>query len=280
MASDPKTDSQHRDGKAGTGKAAAAGGVRGGIQSLERASAILDAVAQRPQGIGLADLSQAVGLHTSTTFHLVKTLVALDLLTQSPDSKLYRIGGRIFMLAAGALDQNALLDLGTPILEQLSADTGNAAHLAVRSRNEIAVIARTAATGLLQLSGYAGANRPAHATAIGKLLLAAMPEEQFDRLLVDLPLPKFTEKTITDRRTLRQEIEAVRRSGLARDNCELDPDVQCIAVPVRDFAGRCVAAMGISGPAWRMAPDILEEKSQRLQAAAAELSARLGYLTT
>lgn len=277
MANNAKIGSRRSVGKAAPGKASSPDGPRGGIQSLERASAILDAVAHQPQGVGLADLSQAVGLHTSTTFHLVKTLVTLDLLTQSPDSKLYRIGGRVFMLAAGALDQNALLDLGTPILERLSADTGNAAHLAVRSRDEIAVIARTPATGLLQLSGYAGTNRPAHATAIGKLLLAAMPQDELDRQLKDISLPKFTENTITDRRALRREIEAVRRNGLAQDNCELDPDVRCIAIPVRDFAGRCVAAMGISGPAWRMTSDIVDEKAARLRVAATELSQRLGF---
>ena len=86
------------------------------------------------------------------------------------------MGSRIFALAAGALNDNTLLALATPLLERLSAETGDAAHLAVRSRHEIIVIARTAASGLLQLAGHPGATRPAHATAIGKLLLAAMPD--------------------------------------------------------------------------------------------------------
>lgn len=250
---------------------------RGGIQSLERAAAILEAVAQHPDGITLAELSGAVGLHTSTAFHLIKTLVNLGFLAQLPDSKLYRIGGRIFALAAGALDENALLALATPILERLSAGTGEAAHLAIRSKQEIVVIARTAATGLLQLSGRTGATRPAHATAIGKMLLAAMPPDDLEGLLKTLPLPKLTEQTITDRRALRRELDEVRRQGMAYDNCELDDDVRCVAVPVRDFAGRCVGAMGISGPVWRLSPQTMQEKSAQLQRAAARLSAQLGF---
>ena len=250
---------------------------RGGIQSLERAAAILDAVARRPEGIGLAELSAEVGLHTSTAFHLTKTLVNLGFLSQVADSKRYRIGSRLFFLAAGALEENALLSLATPILERLSAETGEAAHLAVRSKQEIVVIARTAASGLLQLSGRTGATRPAHATAIGKMLLAAMAPEDLDRLLTDLPLPALTDKTITDAKALRRELEEVRRQGIAYDDSELDPDVRCVAVPVRDFAGRCVGAIGVSGPVWRMSLQAMQQKSRQLRAAAAELSAQLGF---
>jgi IclR family acetate operon transcriptional repressor len=253
----------------------AATGESGKIQSLMRAAAILDAVVRQPEGITLAQLSAAVGLRNSTAFHLIQTLVNLGFLTQLADRR-YRIGSRLFALAAGALDENTLLSLATPILERLSATTGHASHLAVRCQQEIVVIARMAATGLLQLAGRPGATRPPHATAIGKMLLAAMAPEDFAKLADVLPLPAFTPNTITDRGMLAREIEAVRRAGIAHDRCELDTDVRCIAVPVHDFAGRCVAAMGISGPAWRLSPEAAEEKTGQLRAAAAELSAQLG----
>jgi len=248
----------------------------GKIQSLRRASAILDAVARRPEGIGLSQISVEVGLHSSTAFHLIQTLVSLGFLAQIADSRHYRIGPRLFTLAAGALDETMLLALATPILERLSAETGYASHLAVRSKQDIVVIARTAATGLLQLAGHPGATRPAHATAIGKMLLAAMPPDDLDRLLKTLPLPALTPQTITDAQSLRREIETIRRTGVAHDDCELDRDVRCIAVAVHDFAGRCAAAMGISGPAWRLAPEAVEKLARQLKAAAAELSGQLG----
>jgi IclR family acetate operon transcriptional repressor len=248
----------------------------GKIQSLKRASAILDAVARRPEGIGLSQISAGVGLHSSTAFHLIQTLVSLGFLAQLADSRRYRIGPRLFTLAAGALDETMLLALATPILERLSAETGYASHLAVRSKQDIVVIARTAATGLLQLASHPGATRPAHATAIGKVLLAAMPPDDLDRLLKTLPFPAFTPRTLTGAQALRREIEEVRHTGLAHDNRELDRDVRCIAVSVSDFAGRCAAAMGISGPAWRLVPETVETLAQQLKAAAAELSAQLG----
>lgn len=248
----------------------------GGIQSLERAAAILDVIARNPEGVGLAEISAELGLHTSTAFHLIRTLVNLGFVSQNADDKHYRIGSRLFTLAAGALDESALLALATPILERLSGRTGEAAHLAVRSKDEIVVIARTAASGMLQLSGRTGATRPAHATAIGKMLLAAMAPDDLDRLLKTLHLERFTPGTITDRRALRREIDEVRRRGIAYDDCELDVDVRCIAMPVRDFAGRCVGAMGISGPVWRLSQGAMEEKAEVLRGAVEELSALLG----
>lgn len=248
-----------------------------GIQSLERAAAILEVVARSRDGIGLANLSAQTGLHTSTAFHLIKTLVSLGFLIQLPDNKRYRIGSRIFGLAAGAFDENMLLTLATPLLERLSAETGETAHLAIRSKQDIIVIARTEASGLLQLAGRPGATRPAHATAIGKILLANMPPDEFDRLLVDLPLPRLTAQTLTDPKSLRSQIEEVRHKGIAYDDRELDEDVRCTAVPVRDFSGRCVAAIGFSGPAWRLSADAMEEKTRELRDVATELSVALGY---
>ena len=109
-------------------------GGSGKIQSLKRAAAILDAVARKPEGISLAQLSAELGLHSTTAFTLIQTLVGLGFLIQDGDNRRYRIGMRLFTLAAGAMDETALFSLGTPLLERLSAESGHAAHLAVRSK--------------------------------------------------------------------------------------------------------------------------------------------------
>lgn len=270
----PTTTKSKRETAAKPKKAAP---ERDGIQSIKRASALLDAVAAAgPSGIGLGELSEKVGLHTSTTFHLVKTLESVGFLMRQDEGKRYRIGNRLFVLAAGALDETALLALGMPILERLSRETGEAAHLAVRSNADIVLVGRTAATGMLQMSERAGVVRPAHATAIGKLLLAQCDEADLGWILDAIEFVPFTENTVTSAKTLRKELKAIRETGIAHDRQELDMDVRCVAVPVRDFAGRCVAAMGISGPVWRMGEDEVAAKTETLQAAAKELSASLG----
>lgn len=250
---------------------------RGGIQSLQRAFAILEAVAANPDGINLADLSKAVGLHNSTTFHLVKTMAQLGYVDHVRDSKRYRVGAKLFTLAAGALEQNTFLALATPVLEQVTAQTGEAAHFAIRSGREIVVIARTSGQGLLQLADRAGAPRPGHATALGKVLLSALSDEQIGEFLGSEPLRRYTSKTIVERDALLREIDEARRKGIAYDDGEFDAEVRCVAVPVYDFAGRLAGALGISGAVWRLSLQSLQGKSEQVRAAAQSLSRQLGY---
>ncbi|MBS0336723.1 MAG: IclR family transcriptional regulator [Proteobacteria bacterium] len=250
---------------------------RGGIQSLERAFAILEEVARNVEGINVADLSKAVGLHNSTTFHLVKTMAQLGYISQVRESKRYRIGTKLFTLAAGALEENSFLAVATPVLEKLTGETGESAHFAIRSGNSIVVIARTAGSGLLQMVDRNGGQRPAHATALGKVLLSPLNDAQIRQFLGPEALRKFTPKTISERDTLLREIAEVRRTGIAYDDGEFDEEIRCVAVPVFDFAGRVAGAVGISGAVWRLSLQSLQAKAEQVREAARSISAQLGY---
>lgn len=258
-------------------KAAEPGKERGGVQSIARAFAIAEEVARNRDGIGLAELSKRVGLHNSTTFHLVKTMVQLGYVSQLADSRKYRIGRRMFTLAAGALDEIELVSVATPVLEKLTSETGEYSHFAIRSGEQIVVVAKTAGTGIFQMVDRTGAVRPAHATALGKVLLAALAPAQLARFMETCELHRFTAKTIVERDALLREIDEVRRKGLAFDDGEFDAEARCIAVPVRDFTGRVAGAIGMSGPMWRLSLQALQEKSKYVREAAVALSAELGY---
>lgn len=250
---------------------------RGGIQSLERAFAILEQVAGHRDGITLAELCKSVGLHSSTTFHLVRTMVQLGYASQDTASKKYRIGRKVFSLAAGALDENELANRATPVLELLTDRTGESSHFALRSDDNIVIIAKTGGAGMFQLVDRAGAVRPANATALGKVLLAALTPAQLQRYLDKHKLARFTPKTIVEREALLAELEQVRRNGIAFDDGEFDAEVRCVAVPVYDFLGRVAGAIGVSGPMWRISLQSLHEKSKLVRQSAAEFSEELGY---
>lgn len=249
----------------------------GGIQSIERAISIVDLVANNPDGISLAELSDQMGLNNSTVFHLVKTLNKLGIVTQSTETKRYHVGSHLFTLAAGALTEKNMMLLATPILERLSATTGEAANLAVRLGNEVMVITRTAATGELQLSSRPGTTRPIHVTATGKVLLSTMAKDDLAQLLASYSFKSFTPNSITTHEALYKELDDIRNDGgIAYDRCEFDLDVACVATTVKDFAGRHIAALGISGPVWRMKPKSIQRKTKELLKAAAEISAKFG----
>lgn len=253
-------------------------GATGGVQSLHRAMAILQAVARARQGIGLAELSKEVGLHSSTTFHLAKTLVTLGLMRQEPESKRYRVGSRLFSLASGALDELELLNAATPFLTALADETGENSHIAVRAGKEVVIIGKCDGTASIRLAERIGSARPPHATAIGKILLSALSDPQLDAFLNSISLTAITPKTIVDRDLLRAAIREAGRNAIAFDDGEFDPDVRCLAAPVFDFRNRMIAAIGISAPVWRLGLNRIGGISALVQRAGRELSAQLGHV--
>jgi DNA-binding IclR family transcriptional regulator len=252
-------------------------GRGGGIQSIERAFAILEEVARAPDGVGLAELGKRVGLHNSTAFHLLKTMVSLGYVLQDRESKRYRIGRRLFTLAAGALDEVELVTLATPVLEALSQTTGECSHFAIRSGDNIVVLARTAGSGLFQMTDKVGVVRPAHCTALGKVLIAHLDPAMLDRVLGASELRRYTAKTIVEREALLRELAEVCRTGIGFDDGEFDAEGRCVAAAVRDFTGRVMGAIGISGPIWRLSLPAIQAKAQQVREAADALSREFGF---
>ena len=247
-----------------------------GIQSLGRAFGILEEVARHRDGIGLADLARLVGLHNSTTFHLAKTMAALGYVRQEKDTKRYRIGRPLFALAASALDEIEMINVATPVLEELARQTGECSHFAVRMGDAIVVIARTSGPGAFQLADRVGVVRPAHCTALGKAILAALPPDQLAGLLKRTGLKPATEKSITEMPVLLREIEEIKRTAIAFDDGEFNLEVRCIAVPVKNFTGKAIGALGISGPVWRLSNQAVKSRAKIVQEAAARLSGEFG----
>jgi len=253
---------------------------RSGVQSLGRAFAILEEVARHREGIGLAELSKLVGLHNSTTFHLAKTMVSLGYMRQERDSKRYRVGRPLFALAASALDEIEMVNLATPVLEDLSRESGESGHFAVRMGDSVVVIARTSGAGAFQLTDRVGVVRPAHCTALGKIILASLRPDQLKRFLERVDMKPSTAKSITDIPVLLREIAEIKRSGIAFDDGEFNPEVRCVAVPVTDFTGQIIGALGISGPIWRLSNQALHNSARIVQVAANRLSAEFGAKST
>jgi DNA-binding IclR family transcriptional regulator len=245
------------------------------VQSLERAFQILETIAGGDQAMGLAELSRATGLHTSTTFHLIKTLIVLGYVRQDA-ARRYHIGPRLFMQAARAFDEVALVNLAAPHLKRLADETGETTHLAVWADGGIAVVAKVDARSSIRSSERVGLVRPAHCTAIGKVLLAGLREEELATYLRRGPFAACTPRTVTDPALLRDEIRDVASAGMAYDDMEFNQELRCIAAPVCNFTGQTIAAFGLSAPVWRVTLKDMQRLSGRVVAIAADLSRDLG----
>jgi hypothetical protein len=141
-------------------------------------------------------------------------------------------------------------------------ETGESGHFAVRMGDAVVVIARTSGLSAFQLTDRVGMVRPAHCTALGKIILASLRPEQLKRFLERVELKPSTGKTITDIPVLLREIAEIKHSGIAFDDGEFNPEVRCIAVPVMDFTGQIVGALGISAPIWRLSVQAIQSHAK------------------
>jgi len=247
-----------------------------GIQSIRRACEVLETVARSPDGIGLAELSRTLGLHTSTTFHIAKTLLTLGYLRQIEQSRFYRIGRPLFALASAAQDEVELISAARPVLAELANATGETSYFGVMSGEKLVVLAKHDGSGSIRINDRIGNVRPLHCTALGKIMLSTFEPEQFEAFLRETELPVFTSKTIKTIEQLRREIDEVRRCGIAFDDGEVSDELRCAAVPVFNFTNQVIGSLGISGPGWRLSIPVLHKNTRTLQKAAERLSSELG----
>jgi IclR family acetate operon transcriptional repressor len=246
------------------------------IQAIERAVSILNAFSPEDPELGVTELAERLGLHKSTVHRFMVNLDAAGLVERNPRTGRYRLGLRIFELGGLVMQQMNLWDEALPFLEGLVHDTGETGHLAVLDGGEAIYIERVEARRALRVPSAIGRGYPAHATNLGKVLLADLSRERVEEIVAERGLAAYTPHTITGLEELEAELERIRVLGYAIDNEEYDEGLRCIGAPVRDHSGHVVAALGIGGPVTRITPDRVDELAELVMTAARGLSRRLG----
>ena len=246
------------------------------IQAIERAVSILNVFSTDEPELGVTEIADRVGLHKSTVHRFMVNLDAAGLVERNPRSGRYRLGLHIFELGGLVMQRMNLWDEALPFLEGLVRDTGETGHLAVLDGGEAIYIERVEARRPLRVPSAIGRGYPAHATNLGKVLLADLPRERVVEIVATHGLTPYTRNTITELSELEAELERIRARGYAIDDEEYDEGLRCIGAGVRDHSGRVVSALGIGGPVTRITPERVEELSRLVMSAASGLSRRLG----
>lgn len=247
------------------------------IGSVEKAIRVLDIVASSEHGLGVTEISAALGCGVSATYHLLNTLRRGDLLQQDAQSKKYRLGVGLFRLGALAQRQNALTVIAQPFLEELSRSCMETSNLVVLQGQETVYVAQSESNNMVKMFTQLGARVPYYCTGGGKVILAFLPQETQQSTLAETKFVRFTEHTITRRADLVRELADIRARGCGFDREEREEGVTCIAAPVFNASGVPVAAMSVSGPTYRITHKGLERLVDSVQRSAAALSARLGF---
>jgi len=215
--------------------------------SIQKAFRILEILsAKAPQGV--TEIAAALELEKSSVSRLLKSLLELGYVSQGARRGHYQVSPRILVLAQQYLDSDRLIIEARAVLRELALEARATAHLGVVIEGQTLVVAKEPSPELIQVATRVGARIAPHASALGKALLAGLPEDRLDSFLVSGPLPRFTEKTIVDRRKLAKVLEEVREKGYSLESEEEHHGVGCIGAPVRDSTGRWVAAISAAGP--------------------------------
>lgn len=247
------------------------------IQSVDRALTIMETLALSRGGMSLQTLSAETGLNASTCHHLLMTLAHRGYVSQDRRTKEYALGNKIIELSEARVRQIDIVRLVMPVLARLNEDTGEAVHLAAMQGRELVTLAKLDSRHAVKVdSAGIGKSGAAHATGIGKAILAWLPEDEIRAILAASGMKAYTEKTIRSVDELIGQFALVRRHGFALDREEFQPGVTCVGTAIRDHSGAVVASLGVSIPTMRAVEGTLDEIKERVKAAAAEASRELG----
>jgi IclR family pca regulon transcriptional regulator len=193
----------------------------------------------------LSEIAARAGLPAATARRCLNTLEELGYVARNGRQFLLR--PPVLEIGAVYLDSMGIQAIAQTRLEELALATGGSSLLAVLSGTGVVVAARASVrTQVLPLEPHIGTRMAAHATALGKVLLAGMAPERLSAWFEQAQLERFTDKTVTDRAVLMEQVEAARRDGYATAEDEITVGVAALAVPVRDAAGRVVAALNVA----------------------------------
>jgi IclR family acetate operon transcriptional repressor len=224
----------------------------GGVQSIERAFGLLEMMADSGGMMGLSQLATASGLPLPTIHRLVRTLVDLGYLRQEP-SRQYVLGPRLIRL--GESSSHMLSTWARPHLAALVDELGESANLAMLDGDQIVYVAQVPSRHSMRMFTEVGRRVLPHCTAVGKAILAGLPEDQVRDLLHRTGMPQHTENTITDPDQFARQLTLAAENGYAMDEGEQEIGVRCVAVSVPNVPTRL--ALSVSGPAERMSQQLV-----------------------
>lgn len=251
-------------------------GQSGGVQSVDRALQILDILA-RDGHAGVSEIAEEMGVHKSTVFRLLESLVGREMVQQNTGRGKYQLGFGILRLATSIPARLSLVREARPFLEDLAQECKETVNLAVLRSNYAVNVDQALGPSSLATHDWVGGLTPLHATSSGKVFLAALPADERRRILDEVGLSARTPRTITDREVLEKQLIDVAHNGYAETREELEIGLNAIAVPVYNHVGAVVGSVSISGPAFRFDPEKAPELISSLREAGLQISEKMGY---
>ncbi|MFJ7495994.1 IclR family transcriptional regulator [Streptomyces sp. NPDC097727] len=249
------------------------------VPAVNRALDVLELFLEGDGTLSAPDITRKLQLPRTTVHELVATLAARSYLVAVPEQPgRYRLGVRNYQLGSRYAEQLDLAAEGRRVAREVAETCDETVHVAILEDLDVIYIAKVDSTHAVRMVSAAGRRLPAHCTSVGKMLLAALPADDLDlRIEKEGDLAAMTHNSITDPDELREALAEIRGRGIATEHRESNPDVSCVAAPVRDRSGRVVAALSISVPMIRWSEEREAELAELAAKGAGDLSASLGH---
>jgi IclR family acetate operon transcriptional repressor len=215
--------------------------------AVERALNILEAAAQRRDGLTNSEISRKLGIPKSSASYILRTLEHRGYLRRDADSGRYRLGLKILSLGGDAQGNLEIADVALPFMRALGEKIRMTVHLAVLDQGEAVYVEKVEAPGFFKVNTWVGRRMFLHSTSVGKCLLAWLPKQEIENVVRQQGLKKRTPKTITTVSRLLADLEHVKQSGYAVDDEENSLGARCLGAPIFDATGNVTAALGASG---------------------------------
>ena len=252
-----------------------------GVQAIERGCSILDLLGKGKQTYSISDLASELDLPKPTVHRMLTTFCRFGYVNQDEISKEYRLGFQLVELGQAVLDRIDVRKEAEPCLHRLAARVQETVHLAILDEHEIVYLEKVERMDDpkgLRMASRVGMRIFAHCCAVGKVLLAFLPDKRKTEILSEKGLPRLTENTISDIERMLEHLTVVEQQGYAVDDEENEVGIRCVAAPVRNDRGKVIAGISISGPTVRMSlKRIHRELKTEVMKTAAEVSSKLGY---
>jgi len=247
------------------------------VQVLDRAIALFETLSSESSGLTLLELSEKMELHRSTIYRLLMVLERNRYVTKHARTGKYFLGFRFFELASRVLRNSNPAEQARPFLQKLVSEIGETAHLCVLDDGEVLYLEKVEGARVVRAPSIVGRRYPVHCGGAGKALLAHVAPEVLEDILNRRSLRAYTRYTLTTPAQLKADLERIRERGYSIDDEEYEEGLRCVGAPVRDYTGNVVAAISVAAPAFRLTKEGVPLVAQAVMAAAAHLSAELGY---
>jgi DNA-binding IclR family transcriptional regulator len=246
------------------------------LQSLDRAVAVLDLLGESEGPLGLADVCERMDLHKSTAHRALMVLERCGLIERTPENR-FRLGLKLYELGTRAVEQIDLRARVHPWFRRLSAQVGETVHLGVLQKTSVVYLDKVEPSNRrVWLSSRIGTSNPVYCTAMGKAMMAFLPEEMQAEIMGKIRFVRYTHRTLMTPEALMRSLERVRRRGYAIDDEEVEEGVRCIGAPILNETGHPMAAVSVSGPTSRITQQSVPGIAEHLMRCCREISGSLG----